>query len=166
MVSGESDYGLPKTALKKIDKAFITHFPDQQIDTKRIQLTPEQQAKLSFDFKEENIYKLTSLENLKGYMYLAKARSKFDNFDFMVLFNADMTILASSVLVYREDYGGEIASKRWLKQFDNKSNGGQMEFGDDIQGISGATISCRSMTEGVKRVSKNIFELQEKGYLN
>jgi len=25
------------------------------------------------------------------------------------------------VLVYREDHGGEVASKRWLKQFSGKS---------------------------------------------
>ena len=42
------------------------------------------------------------------------------------------------ILTYRENYGGEISNKRWLKQFlDREVN--------DVQAISGATISVESM---------------------
>ena len=43
-------------------------------------------------------------------------------------------------MVYREDYGGEISSKRWLSQFNNSNLNSRFEYGDNISAISGATI--------------------------
>ncbi len=99
-------------------------------------------------------------------MYIDEAKSKFDAFDYMVIFNPDLTIMTSKVLMYREDYGSEITSKRWLRQFNNKSNGQHMKLGDDIQVISGATISCRAITIGIHQLSTNIQELKSQGFLN
>jgi Na+-translocating ferredoxin:NAD+ oxidoreductase RnfG subunit len=40
-----------------------------------------------------------------------------------------------------------------------------LELGKDIQGISGATISCRSTVEGVKKLTKRIYKLNQAGKL-
>jgi Na+-translocating ferredoxin:NAD+ oxidoreductase RnfG subunit len=65
----------------------------------------------------------------------------------------------SKVLIYREDYGGEIGSKRWLKQFVGKSMDDQISFPGDIDAISGATISVRSMTRALDTLLKSIKAL-------
>jgi hypothetical protein len=56
------------------------------------------------------------------------------------------------ILAYRESYGGEIRSPSWLAQFVGKTGGSALKIGSDIRNISGATLSCAHVTEGVKRI--------------
>jgi len=65
------------------------------------------------------------------------------------------------VLIYREDYGGEIGSKRWLKQFVGKSLNDELNVGQNIKAISGATISVNAMTTAVNNVLKSVKILIE-----
>ena len=162
----DTSFDLPKPAVKKIDKTLLAYFPEKTINKKALSLSNVQEKQLSFKLNNNKFYQLWDNSELKGYMYIANAKSKFDTFDYMVLFKPDLSIMTAKVLLYREDYGGEITSKRWLKQFDNKSNGEEMGLGNDIQVISGATISCRAITAGIKNLSKNIQELKSKGFLN
>ena len=55
-------------------------------------------------------------------------------------------------MVYREDYGGEIGSNRWLKQFAGKSINTDFSVGENVAAISGATISVYSMTHAVNEL--------------
>lgn len=165
-IFSDTSFDLPKPAIKKIDKTLLAYFPEIVINKKSLSLSIDEEKQLSFKLNKNKFYQLLDNSELKGYMYLDKGKSKFDTFDYMVLFNPDLSIMTSKVLLYREDYGGEITSKRWLKQFDDKANGEEMGLGNDIQVISGATISCRSITAGIKNLSKNIQELKSKGFLN
>ncbi len=55
------------------------------------------------------------------------------------------------VLVYREAYGEEIRQHRFTKQLESKKSTDPLRVGDDIDAISGATISAYSLARGVKR---------------
>ncbi len=157
-------FQLPKSAQKKITKTIATLWEDKVIIKQTINLTPEQQNLIKFKLGK-NVQALKNNEKIVGYLYLSQAASRSDKIDFMVIFNQDLTILKAQVLVYREEYGAEVGSRRWLKQFVGKTNGEAMKFGDDIQNISGATISARSLTEGIKKVTLQMVELKEKGFL-
>ena len=50
------------------------------------------------------------------------------------------------VLEYTSDYGYQIANKGWLKQF---QQGEKFTVNENIDAISGATISVNSFTQGV-----------------
>jgi Na+-translocating ferredoxin:NAD+ oxidoreductase RnfG subunit len=76
-----------------------------------------------------------------------------------VIFDHNLKIAITKVLIYREEYGGEIGSKRWLRQFTGKSGEDSL---DDIAAISGATISVRSMTNAVNDILKTMKILQIK----
>lgn len=89
---------------------------------------------------------------LLGYAFLGTAPSKTDTFEYLILFDPSFTIKKATVLIYREDYGGEIASKRWLSQFVKKQESDAFVFGNNISAISGATISVQSMTASVNHV--------------
>ena len=105
------------------------------------------------------VFEVFNANQRVGFAVLAKARSKFENFEFMVYYDQNKTIKAVRVMLYREDYGGEIASKRWLKQFDGKTAQSPIEIDNDIQGISGATISYRAITTGIKDITKLMIYL-------
>ena len=57
------------------------------------------------------------------------------------------------ILEYVESYGYEVAEAQWRKQFIGKSAVDQIKLNQDIQNIGGATLSCKHLTDGVKRVT-------------
>jgi Na+-translocating ferredoxin:NAD+ oxidoreductase RnfG subunit len=56
------------------------------------------------------------------------------------------------ILEYREAYGGDVRNPKWLAQFDGKKSGDSVHLTDDIQNISGATLSSKHITDGVRRL--------------
>ena len=56
------------------------------------------------------------------------------------------------ILQYREAYGGEVRDRSWLNQFVGKNSASTLRVGADIRNISGATLSCHHLTEGIKRI--------------
>jgi Na+-translocating ferredoxin:NAD+ oxidoreductase RnfG subunit len=157
---------LPKNGLKKLNKAITQLWPEKEIVRQPIKLSASSKAGLSTNFENDRLFKLKCNEKFLSYMYLAQAKSKISNFDYVIFYRSDLSILKVKMLVYREEYGGEIGSNRWLGQFEGKSSPEKMKFGHDIQNISGATISARSLTFDVKKVTENLIMLKEKGYLN
>jgi len=70
------------------------------------------------------------------------------------------TVAGVAVMVYREAYGGEIRSRRFLQQYRGKSATDRLAPSQDIQNITGATLSARAVGRAVK---KAIAILQESG---
>lgn len=56
------------------------------------------------------------------------------------------------ILDYREKQGGEIRSSEWRAQFVGKTAAAPLKLDQDIRNISGATLSCRHVTDGIKRL--------------
>jgi Na+-transporting NADH:ubiquinone oxidoreductase subunit NqrC len=56
------------------------------------------------------------------------------------------------ILEYRESYGHEIRNDAWRRQFAGKSAADPLRLEQDIRNISGATLSCRHVTDGVRRL--------------
>ena len=98
---------------------------------------------------------------LQGYAFIGTAPSKTDSFEYLVLLDKDLVILKAKVLVYREDYGGEIGSKRWLSQFISKNRDSILGYGKEITAISGATISVKSMTASINHFLYSLKEFNQ-----
>ena len=63
------------------------------------------------------------------------------------------SVLGVEILEYVESYGYEVAEAPWRKQFIGKSAADPIKLNQDIQNIGGATLSCKHLTYGVKRVT-------------
>ena len=79
----------------------------------------------------------------------------------MVLFDTGLNVRKAKVLIYREDYGNEIGSKRWLKQFIGKTGADNLKYDVNVDAISGATISANSMTFAMNNLLQSITILKE-----
>ncbi len=150
---------IPKNYLKKIDKEILTIFDITSYDKVPVEINVEVLDQMSGNFRPDGLFKISKEETELGYFYFGKAPSKADEFDFVVIFDREMIIKKIKILAYREDYGGEISSKRWLRQFDGLNTKTVLKFGSDIKGISGATISARSMTYAVNDLLANLSKL-------
>lgn len=136
---------------KKIDKTLSSLWPDENIETVHIS---------SADIREnEKAFEVWIDGQHTAYFITAQSRSKFDVFDYMVVFDLEGRIKQPKILIYREDYGGEIASKRWLRQFIGLDKNSDMNLGKEVQNIAGATISCESASRGFKEASESIHKI-------
>ena len=144
---------LPKSVQKKLDKTLEDLYPEQLIIKSGYAIDTTYNNELQ-SLKVDDIYQLKLENEIIGYLVLARADSKFDEFDYAVIYDQNIRIINVKLLAYRESQGGEIGSKRWLKQFVDKSADDPMTLYDDIQGISGATISCVAATEGVGEITR------------
>jgi len=66
--------------------------------------------------------------------------------------NADGSVRQIEIMDYRESYGYEVRNPDWRHQFVGKTAASPLKLEKDIRNISGATLSSRHVTDGVKRV--------------
>jgi Na+-translocating ferredoxin:NAD+ oxidoreductase RnfG subunit len=65
---------------------------------------------------------------------------------------ADGSVRQVEVMDYREAYGYEVRNPAWRRQFAGKRAGDPLSLDRDIKNITGATLSCRHITEGIRRL--------------
>jgi len=117
------------------------------------------------DFLTKRLLKISNDSNKIGYAYFGTAPSQTKYFDYLVLFDQNLIIKSIKILVYREDYGGEIESKNWLSQFLGKSIVDRFIYRKNIAAISGATISVNSITEAVNNILSYLTQLKNQGII-
>ncbi|MGB0973460.1 MAG: FMN-binding protein [Flavobacteriaceae bacterium] len=160
-----SSFGLPKNISKKVNKEITSAFEITDFTTETISVSQAINTKLPTKINQDNLFKINQSDELVGYFYVGKAPSKTDQFDYLVLFGTQLQVIKAKVLVYREDYGNEIGSKRWLKQFIGKTSDDNLKYGQTIDAISGATISANSMTIAMSSLLKSITILKKEQVL-
>jgi len=78
--------------------------------------------------------------------------AKYENFWYAIIFDNDLKIKKVRVIDYSSDYGYEICSKNWLKQF-NGFTGCDLKYGGrEIDSISGATVSGESIVNDISNL--------------
>jgi hypothetical protein len=87
-----------------------------------------------------------------GHVIVDEVIGKEELITYAVGIGADGALRGIEILDYREPRGGEVRDPRWRAQFTGKTKTSRLSLDDDIQNISGATLSCRHITEGVRRV--------------
>lgn len=75
-----------------------------------------------------------------------------DCIKYFVITNLADTIIDIQIIDFESSYGYEITSRAWLKQFIDKRPG-EFSLEENIDVISGATISCNSMVESINALS-------------
>jgi len=98
--------------------------------------------------------------NVLGYTVESRVVSRSGPFTILVVVAPDLCVLRAEVLEYRAERGRQVRSPKFTDQFTGKCAGDPVELDKDIHAITGATISSRAMTEGVKRAIRLIESLQ------
>jgi len=100
----------------------------------------------------QQVWKARGDGRLLGFFIVDYVIGKHLVIDYAVALEPDGRVRQVEILEYRESYGGEITARSWLDQFVGKSGRDPIALDRDIRNISGATLSSRHVTEGVKRI--------------
>jgi hypothetical protein len=87
-----------------------------------------------------------------GWFIADQVIGKHEFITYAVGIDAAGAIKQVEILEYRESYGDQVRGATWRAQFVGKRAGARLRLGDDIKNISGATLSSKHVTDGVKRI--------------
>jgi Na+-translocating ferredoxin:NAD+ oxidoreductase RnfG subunit len=100
----------------------------------------------------QQVWRALVEDRLVGFFIVDYVIGKHLVIDYAVALDPGGRVGRVEILEYRESYGGEISNRSWLAQFVGKTSRDPLELDQDIRNISGATLSSRHVTEGVKRL--------------
>jgi hypothetical protein len=89
---------------------------------------------------------------LLGVVVVDAVVGKFELIRYAVGLDANGSVRQVEILAYRESHGHEIRLPAWRRQFIGKGPAAPLRLGEDIANISGATLSCQHVTDGVRRI--------------
>lgn len=149
----------------KLNNAIRSNFEIEEFNLELLEVSKDINAKTAIDLGGENLFRIKKDKKLLGFAYLGEAPSMKNVFDYVVLFNPDLSVKKSKVLIYRENYGRQIGSQRWLKQFIGLRVGDSVTYGKEVDAIAGATISAKSMTNAIGKVLESMAILKDEKVL-
>jgi hypothetical protein len=87
-----------------------------------------------------------------GWFLLDQVIGKHELINYAIAIDAHGALRQLEILDYHESYGGEVHLPAWRRQFVGKQHGAALRLNGDIKNISGATLSCGHVTDGVRRL--------------
>jgi len=100
-------------------------------------------------FQGDRIWKATD----GSWFIIDEVVGKHEMITYAVALSPSGAVTGIEILEYVESYGYEVAEAQWRKQFIGKTAADPIKLNQDIQNIGGATLSCKHLTDGVKRVA-------------
>jgi Na+-translocating ferredoxin:NAD+ oxidoreductase RnfG subunit len=129
-------------------------FPGAALSPVTVTLTDEQAAAIEADSgvsvrsRQVRAFKAST----GGWMIVDEVLGKHEFIPIAVAFDRKGAVQGVEILEYRESYGDGVRDPGWRAQFTGKRRGATLKLDGDIRNISGATLSSRHITDGVKRL--------------
>ena len=112
----------------------------------------EQQIGWKFPENAFELYIGETGDKVDGYAMIHNTIGKHKHMTYMVGVDAKGACSDVELLVFREARGSDVGKKRFNAQYEGKTVSDPIRIHKDIINISGATMSVRSISAGVKRV--------------
>jgi FMN-binding domain len=112
------------------------------------------EERIGWKFPEETfeVYIGETGTQTDGYAFVQNTIGKHKPMTYMVGVDARGRVSNVELLIFREARGSEVRTKRFNVQYEGKTASDPVRINKDIINISGATMSVRSISAGVKRV--------------
>lgn len=112
----------------------------------------EKAAGVRMRFRKQPVWQAMAGDQPAGWFVLDEVYGKHEFITYAVALDTSGAVRGVEILDYRETHGGQVVNPRWRAQFTGKRHGAALKLNDDLQNISGATLSCKHIGEGVRRV--------------
>ncbi len=147
-----------------VDQAQHAIFPGKTFTAAPVKLTSAQKKAIERASgvrvlrDEEPVWRVSG----GGWFIVDEVIGKHEFITYAVGLNKDGSVKQIEIMDYRETYGYQIRDEKWRSQFVGKTSNSTLKLDNDIKNIGGATLSCRHVTDGVKRLLA-FYEVALKG---
>ena len=100
-----------------------------------------------------------------GMLVIDEVIGKYERIQFAVALDAEARVQQIEIMRYSESHGQEVRLPAWRQQFAGKPATAALQVGRDIANISGATLSCTHVADGVRRLVTAVAALRAAGKL-
>jgi len=128
-------------------------FVDHQLllsDAQRDQI--KKRAKVRQRNSSQSVWRAEQGGQLIGWFIVDDVIGKHEFITYATAITPQGEVLGIEIMSYRETHGDEVREQDWRDNFHGKTLTDHLKLGDDIPNISGATLSCRNLLDGVKRL--------------
>lgn len=101
---------------------------------------------------EQKVWRAERDGQLLGWFFVDEVVGKHEFITYATAVSPQGKVLGVEVMSYRETHGGQIRDAAWRQKFVGKSLADPFKLDEDVPNISGATLSCRNVLDGVKRL--------------
>lgn len=142
-----------------LEQAQKALFPSaDQFESAAMGLSPEQRRQIEtasgvkVRVNEVKAWRAKQGGKATGWFVLDEVIGKHELITYAVAIGLDGAVQGVEILDYREGHGGAVRNVNWRAQFKGKKTGSAVRLDEDIKNLSGATLSCQHITEGVRRL--------------
>lgn len=101
---------------------------------------------------KQAVWRVKRDNELIGWFIIDNVVGKHEYITYGTGLSPDGHVIGIEIMSYRETHGDEVTQLAWRDNFKDKMLNDQFKLDEDIPNISGATLSCRNVTDGVKRL--------------
>jgi len=137
-----------------VEQAQRAIFPGKSFTAAPVKLTSvqrkavEQASGVRVLHDEQRVWRVSG----GGWFIVDEVVGKHEFITYAAGLTPDGSVKQIEIMDYRETYGDQIRDQKWRAQFVGKTSKSTLKLDSDIKNISGATLSCRHITDGVKRL--------------
>jgi Na+-translocating ferredoxin:NAD+ oxidoreductase RnfG subunit len=118
---------------------------EQLAQIKQLSGTPQRTA-------NPKVWRALQGGKLSGWLIVDEVVGKHEFITYATAISPEGAVLGIEIMSYRESRGGEVMNPKWRALFRGKKVTDPFKLNKDIPNISGATLSSRNITDGVKRL--------------
>lgn len=154
----DQEMSMTEVYLKEEESLKIMFPKSEHVRKELIKLSPEKKSlieeRIGWKFPEEafEVYIGETGVQIDGYAVVQNTIGKHKPMTYMVGVDNKGLVSDIELLIFREARGSEVRQKRFNAQYEGKTVLDPVRINRDIINISGATMSVRSMSAGIKRV--------------
>ena len=103
-------------------------------------------------WKKQAVWRAEKAGQLLGWFIVDEVVGKHEFITYAAGLTPDGKVRGIEILVYRETHGYQVRNPDWRHHFEGKTLADPFKLEQDIPNIAGATLSCKNVTNGVKRL--------------
>lgn len=121
-------------------------------------LTPEQMKEIdklsgvAGRAAQQQVWRVLSKGAMQGWFFIDQVIGKHELITYALGINTDGSIRQVQIVEYLENYGSQVRYPAWRDQFVGKTVKNPLRIDSDIENITGATLSSRHLTDGIRRL--------------
>lgn len=112
----------------------------------------EERSGLKQRWEKQEVWRAEKDGKLLGWFIVDNVVGKHEFITYAAALLPEGRVKGVEVMVFRETHGDQIRETSWRKTLEGKTLADPFKLDKDVPNISGATLSCRNVMNGVKRL--------------
>jgi len=112
----------------------------------------EDHAGVKQRWEKQDVWRAEKGGKLLGWFIVDNVVGKHEFITYAAALLPEGTVSGVEILIFKETHGDQVREASWRKTLEGKTLADPFKLDKDVPNISGATLSCRNVMMGVKRL--------------